>query len=247
MRDFINIVRESVDRPFIDAHMSGPNTVEIEMMVVPQQLRGTGAGRLFYQQWEEELPSEVKLVQLWCADADGSGKANGFWEAMGFDYKFSGEPANPDADIWWWMWKGVNGHPTPQTIVLDDEELTESIICEEFQHSDYGYWITPEGEIQPCTNWDHATAAAAQLGIDPEFFDGEERDLVDQGLEEGSARVVAIKGRDEFAAEWGMAVTTEARRSLVSLLKFYSDRDAFVLQSEYFSDYRKAQAYVRTA
>jgi ribosomal protein S18 acetylase RimI-like enzyme len=89
--------------PYIHAHMSGEHAVWIDMMSVPSNQRGKGVGRRYYEKWESELPKTVALVLLVPADTgSGSGPSNGFWEAMGYEYR--------DNEC---MWKGVNGHPTP--------------------------------------------------------------------------------------------------------------------------------------
>lgn len=50
----------------------------------------------------------------------GSGLSNGFWEAMGFNYQYDGESL--DYETSQYMWKGVNGHPTPETVWVDAED-----------------------------------------------------------------------------------------------------------------------------
>lgn len=114
----------NADKPYVDAHQSGEHTVEIEMMFVPEHIRGTGVGRKTYEEWEAALPSHIHLVTAWAANT-GDGKSNMFWEAMGFDYKYVPEgdsEADDNVDFWWWMWKGVNGHPTPPSIPVDTFE-----------------------------------------------------------------------------------------------------------------------------
>ena len=103
------------DVPYIDAHMSGKEVVWIDMMRVPPEQRRRGIGRNHYAEWEAELPKSVKLVRLMAADT-GSGKSNGFWEAMGFDYVYTGGAEDMDYETSQQMWKGVNGHKTPRAI-----------------------------------------------------------------------------------------------------------------------------------
>jgi len=119
IRRWITLIEAPAETPSIDAHQSG-DTVVIDMMHVPDAMRGTGVGRSTYETWEAALPKSVHLVRAWAADT-GSGKSNGFWEAMGFDYQYvpTADSEVDDQDFWWWMWKGVNGHPTPPSIPVD--------------------------------------------------------------------------------------------------------------------------------
>jgi len=124
-------VRESVgDEDIIDWHLSGPELAIIDMIEVPAEQRGQGLARIAYEQWEAALPKEVKLVRLW---AIGPSAAE-FWQHMGYEYQYTCNSDDlddfHDDDIWLWLWKGVNGHPTPETIWLvpeDSEDLDESV------------------------------------------------------------------------------------------------------------------------
>lgn len=87
------------------------------MMRVPPDKRRQGIGRQYYAKWEAELPKSVKLVRLMAADT-GSGKSNGFWEAMGFDYVYDGDAEAMDYETAQAMWKGVNGKPMPKAIAV---------------------------------------------------------------------------------------------------------------------------------
>lgn len=111
------IVKEEVDEPYISAHLSG-NVLWIDMMYVPPQMRRRGFGAKYYKDWEKSIPSTVRLIRLMAADT-GSGLSNGFWERMDFEYQYDGE--NLDYETSQYMWKGVNGNPTPDTIYIDDE------------------------------------------------------------------------------------------------------------------------------
>lgn len=108
----------TTSEPYIHAHRSG-DTIWIDMMEVPEGQRRKGVGANVYQQWEASLPPDIKLVRLMAADT-GSGKSNGFWEAMGFDYQYDGDDL--DYETSQYMWKGVNGHPTPPTVIVDGED-----------------------------------------------------------------------------------------------------------------------------
>lgn len=124
--------------------------------------------------------------------------------------------------------------------------LVESL--DAFTISDYGYWITPEGEIQPCSSIAHDELAAVQMGVSYDEADEEQgREIVEAALNEGSVRIVATKGSDEFNAEWAeMSITSEARRSLLNVIDLYSNRNYFILQNEYFEDYNKARRFAKT-
>jgi hypothetical protein len=114
-------------------------------------------------------------------------------------------------------------------------------------YSGYGYWICPDGQIVPCSMMTHGEAAAAQLGIAYSDEDSEEeRAIVQRGIDEGGVRVVAQKGSDEFSAEWGeMSITTDARKSLISLMSLYQERDAYILGDEWFNNFKDALRYIR--
>lgn len=114
---------EAKEQPYINAHQAGEHIIEIEMIHVPEAMRGTGVGRATYEKWEAALPKNIHLVTAWAADT-GSGKSNGFWEEMGFEYRYvpAADSEVDDQDFWWWMWKGVNGHPTPPSMPIDTFE-----------------------------------------------------------------------------------------------------------------------------
>lgn len=120
-------------------------------------------------------------------------------------------------------------------------------LLESFQTSEYGYWIMPDGTVIPCINADHSELAANQLGIDIDEDDEEAaREAVDDALDEGSIRVVAAKGSQEFNAEWSdTAITDDGKKALLGLLKLYSNREYFIMQNEYFEIYQQAVRYVR--
>jgi hypothetical protein len=116
-----------------------------------------------------------------------------------------------------------------------------------FMFSDYGYWIDPTGSIISCSEMTHGEAAAHQLGVNlPEDDDEAERAIVDEAIQDGGIRIVSPKGSDEFSAEWGMFLSTEARRSLIEVMGFYQGRSVFVLKDEYFTEFSKALRYART-
>lgn len=108
--------REPSPSASIDSHVSG-DVVWLDMIRVQPDRRGLGIGQATYRAWEASLPLNVTLVLLVAADT-GSGSSAGFWEAMGFDYRYDGPDLSYEAEIT--MWKGVNGHTTPPTVHVDD-------------------------------------------------------------------------------------------------------------------------------
>lgn len=73
----------------------------------------SGIGRAVYEDWETRLPKDIKAVRLQAVDA-----TKGFWEKMGFSYVGEGSDLQ--------MWKGVNGNPTPESIV---EDLNDDVVA----------------------------------------------------------------------------------------------------------------------
>lgn len=108
--------------PYINAHREG-SMVWIDMMHVPPEQRGAGSGRAYYEQWEAALPQDIEYVRLVPVDS-GGGPADGFWEAMGYNYLYSSH--DPDYDVPNDMVKGVNDHPAPGPLGYEPDELTEA-------------------------------------------------------------------------------------------------------------------------
>ena len=52
-------------------------------------------------------------MRVFAADTDGSGNSDGFWLALGFAYRYAGEPGDLSYEAAHTLVKGVNGHPTP--------------------------------------------------------------------------------------------------------------------------------------
>jgi hypothetical protein len=122
MRKWINLMERAEDKEPVVSGMARPGdkVVELFMLYVPHHLRGMGAGRAAYEEWEAKLPRSVERVEIDAVDyGDGAGDAKPFWDRLGFDFKYSGD--NLDAEEQNRMWKGVNGHPTPPSIGDDDE------------------------------------------------------------------------------------------------------------------------------
>ena len=105
-------------KPFITAHRSG-KMVWIDMMSVPPQQRRQGVGRAYFEQWERDLPNDIEYIRIVPVDA-GSGKADPFWEAMGFDYLFTSQHPY-DHDVPDDMVKGVNGQSAPGPFEYEPE------------------------------------------------------------------------------------------------------------------------------
>lgn len=132
---------EAEDRPYIDAHRS-ENVIWIDMIHVPRGQRGQGVGAAYYREWESNLPKDIDLIRLVSADTgSGTGNASWFWEAMGFSFNYDIEDRNNAA--YWYMWKGVNGHPTPPTIPEDLDEsykfLQMDATADQPKHATVGY------------------------------------------------------------------------------------------------------------
>ncbi len=125
-------------------------------------------------------------------------------------------------------------------------DMVTKPLTEGFESSSYGYWITPEGKIIPLITWSHGKIAAEEMGLDfSEYDEHSERDVVDQGLEEGAIRVVANRSVNFIGAEWSsFSVTSSAKRALLDVMALYPDKD-FILQDEHFNDLRSAVRFVR--
>ena len=100
--------------------MVGPNTVYLEWFSAPK-----GTGRFAYEEWESSLPKKVKYVRLHAADT-GHGSTEGFWDKMGFDWRYDfGEPIHDTLDKRYEasreMVKGINGAKTPRPVAVDDD------------------------------------------------------------------------------------------------------------------------------
>lgn len=100
------------------------NDMWLKYMVVPEDLRGQGIGTAAYKAWERKLPSRTEWVLLHATVMD-TGFTGPFWERLGFRYRYdfgywpeSSEPEFVDAHV---MVKGVKGHATPKTIMVNDD------------------------------------------------------------------------------------------------------------------------------
>ena len=100
------------EQPFIEGHRGGA-AAWVDMVFVPDGRRGRGEGRRLYEEWEAGLPGDVEMVLVFAADTEGEGNSDGFWEALGFSYRFEGDEDDLSYDAAHTMVKGVNGHPTP--------------------------------------------------------------------------------------------------------------------------------------
>lgn len=102
------------------AHRSGPDAIWIDWFAIPRERRGRGDGRRLYEAFEASLPDEIKLIFAFAADTDGSGNSDGFWTAMGFEYRYDGEDLAYEAAHT--MIKGINGAPTPDPIWIAEAD-----------------------------------------------------------------------------------------------------------------------------
>ena len=99
----------------VAAHRSG-SLIWIDMLYVDPAHRGRGAGRRLYETFEAALPADIELVQVFAADTEGEGNSDGFWQALGFVYRWDGEEDELSYEATHTLRKGVNGHPTPAPI-----------------------------------------------------------------------------------------------------------------------------------
>lgn len=111
-----SVKKATGDKPRLDAHRSG-TIMWIDWMWVPLEMRDKGMGRSIYMAWEEKLPPDITLLRL---QAAADSPAADFWEKMGFSYMYDVEMYNPEMDNQ--MWKGVNGHPTPEPLNPHEDE-----------------------------------------------------------------------------------------------------------------------------
>lgn len=97
----------------ISAHREGPHWLYVEWFALPEGSRGQGLGRQEWGHFERSLPKDVHRIRLHAADS-GRGSSGPFWEAMGFEYRYSGDEEDDlSIESQQEMWKGVNGHPLP--------------------------------------------------------------------------------------------------------------------------------------
>ena len=103
------------DGAFIKAHKSG-TSVWIDMIYVPKKQRGRGEGRKLYERWEVRLPKDIELVRVFASDTECDGNSDGFWEAVGFSYRYEGDEDSLSYEAAHTLVRGVNGHLTPPPI-----------------------------------------------------------------------------------------------------------------------------------
>ena len=102
-------------RPYLDAHRAGVS-MWIDMLHVPASQRGMGTGRKLYANWEAHLPKDIELVRVFAADTEGFGNSDGFWQSLGFSYRYAGGLDELSYEAAHTLVKGVNGHPTPKPL-----------------------------------------------------------------------------------------------------------------------------------
>lgn len=197
MRFISNIqLFEEEDKPYIDAHRSG-DTVIIDMMHIPTEMRGQGRGRVFYNEWEKSLPSNVRYVKLWACDA-GDGHSRGFWDRVGFEAMSIPEkywnPPDKLSDSWDWMIKGVNGNPTPEPTVYTEKDYLD----------DYGFSESSSKFISLFETPEYAQWADGNRNID---FHYEESDAMAFGIDKQG--VVSIGGEKDVPKKWTCPTTLD--------------------------------------
>lgn len=109
----------ALDQPTISAHWTTADetVIEIDWFSMPAHLRGRGLGQKAYEAWESQLPPSVKLVTLFAADSEGRGNSDPFWERLGFNWRWNaGDVSEMSYEAAHRMHKGVNGHPTPDSV-----------------------------------------------------------------------------------------------------------------------------------
>jgi GNAT superfamily N-acetyltransferase len=104
----------------VRAHPTVPGKLYLEWFALPRELRGKGLGRRAYELWEAALPKRIKLIRLHAADS-GSGPTDGFWEQMGFDWRYDFDDLiystdDPLYEASREMQKGIHGTKTPKPI-----------------------------------------------------------------------------------------------------------------------------------
>lgn len=132
------------------------------------------------------------------------------------------------------------------TIPADNDQIRQrwGTLAEsnEYEIGDYGYWIFPDGRIANASSFSHYELAANQLGVPfPEDDTDQQRSIMQAAMEEGSIKVTAAKGSTEISFEFfASTVTREARRSASRILADHRDREAFIVNDDYFTNYREA-------
>lgn len=104
-------------RGTLEYHRQG-DSLWIDMFALRPEDRGKGGGRTAWQEFESSIPKDIKVIRLFAGDT-GSGLSVGFWEKMGFEFVYADE-SGTEYDQY--MWKGVNGNPTPKPLDTPDEE-----------------------------------------------------------------------------------------------------------------------------
>jgi hypothetical protein len=106
-------------KSYIDGHISG-DIAWVDMIFVSREDgRLAGKGRKLYREWEANLPENIEMVIIMASDT-GSGPSDDFWDKMGFCFQYQGSELSYEAEHA--MRKGVNGHPTPRPINVEENE-----------------------------------------------------------------------------------------------------------------------------
>ena len=116
---------EDCDKPYYELDYSsneeGVYGVLIEKFVVPSHQRGSGLGTKLYEEFERNLPENIKVVGLIAADL-GSGPTQDFWKRQGFVPAFDYDSVSKSEveSMFYCMVKGVNGQPNPDPLPISE-------------------------------------------------------------------------------------------------------------------------------
>jgi GNAT superfamily N-acetyltransferase len=102
---------------YLNSHYAG-RTAWIDMLYVVPECRGQGEGRHLYQRFEDNLPFDIEVVEVFAADTEGHGNSDEFWLHLGFTYRYDGDEDALSYEAAHTLFKGVNGHPTPSPILI---------------------------------------------------------------------------------------------------------------------------------
>jgi hypothetical protein len=117
----------------------------------------------------------------------------------------------------------------------------------EIRFAEFGYWITPDGDVIPCSDNTPEEPAARQIGEEPAENPQGRQEQLNRAMEQGGVIILAPSDTDEFAAEWSASISQKARDSMLRILSLYSGRGYFMIQKEPFDDFQRAVKHARNA